>query len=103
MKINKVLIVGGGTSGWMTAAALSTLYSEQLEVSLVESDKISTVGVGESTIILFNRFLEMLGIQDEDWMKECNATYKTSIRFNDFRERNTTFEYPFGGRRDMQS
>ena len=103
MKINKVLIVGGGTSGWMTAAALSTLYSEQLEVSLVESDKISTVGVGESTIILFNRFLEMLDIQDEDWMKECNATYKTSIRFNDFRERNTTFEYPFGGRRDMQS
>ena len=92
MKIESVLIVGGGTSGWMTAAALSQY---NLDISLVESKSVPTVGVGESTILGFNRFLRNIGLKDEDWMRKCNATYKNSIRFTDFSDKGTVFEYPF--------
>jgi tryptophan halogenase len=91
----KVTIVGGGSSGWMTAAALSKLCPH-LDITLIESKNIKTVGVGESTLGHINRFFEVLGIKDEDWMAECNATYKNSIRFTNFREGNgESFEYPF--------
>jgi len=92
MKIKSVLIVGGGTSGWMTAASLSM---HGLDVSLVESKSVPTVGVGESTILGFNRFLQSIRLKDQEWMKACNATYKNSIRFTDFYKKGTSFDYPF--------
>ena len=92
MKIKSVLIVGGGSSGWMAAASLSM---HGLDVSLVESKSVPTIGVGESTILGFNRFLQSVGLKDEDWMRKCNATYKNSIRFTDFYKKGTTFDYPF--------
>ena len=73
MNIKSVCIVGGGSSGWMTAAALSKLCPH-LEITLVESKKVKTVGVGESTLGHINKFLDMLDLKDEDWMAECNAT-----------------------------
>ena len=95
MKIESVCIVGGGSSGWMTAAALSKLCPN-LEIALIESPTVKTVGVGESTLGHINRFLDLLDLKDEDWMAECNATYKNSIRFTNFRENDGThFEYPF--------
>jgi tryptophan halogenase len=95
MKVKNVTIVGGGSSGWMSAAALSKLCPH-LKITLVESSTIGTVGVGESTLGHINRFLRMLGLKDEDWMAACNATYKNSIRFTNFREKDGTFfEYPF--------
>ena len=98
MKINSVLIVGGGSSGWMTAAALTKMFGDDIKISLIEGKNSSPVGVGESTIILFNRFLDLVGLKDTDWMRHCNATYKTSIRFTNFREgKGEVFEYPFGG------
>ncbi len=97
MKIKSILVVGGGTSGWMTAATLQHMFSDDIEVSLIESDKFKTIGVGESTIQPFNRFLELLDLADEDWMAECDATYKNSIRFTDFGNIGDQFEYPFGG------
>ena len=95
MKINSICIVGGGSSGWMTAAALSKNFPN-IDFTLVESD-INPVGVGESTLGSFNRFLRYLGLEDKDWMPHCNATYKTSIAFKNFREGNgERFQYPFG-------
>lgn len=97
--ICNIVIVGGGSSGWMTAAGLSRIVPD-MKVTLVESPIIPTIGVGESTIGHINTFLKMLGIEDEDWMAECNATYKTSIKFIDFREdpkeQPHSFHYPFG-------
>jgi tryptophan halogenase len=96
MKINKIVIVGGGSSGWMTAAALCKNFPD-MDVTLVESKDIKTMGVGESTLNQFNHYLDLIGLSDDSkWMKECDATYKVSIKFTDFREKNTVFHYPFG-------
>lgn len=101
MNYKKVTIVGGGSSGWMTAAALAKLCPH-LDITLIESDKIGTVGVGESTLGHINKFLKMLDLKDEDWMAACNATYKNSIRFTNFREgKGESFEYPFSGGLDL--
>ena len=95
MQVNNVVIVGGGSSGWMTCAALLKLCP-WVNVVLVESSKHKPIGVGESTLGHFNKYLDALGLEDKDWMEYCNATYKNSIQFTDFREKGTTFQYPFG-------
>lgn len=92
----KILIVGGGSAGWMTAAYLAKKLSF-LDITLIESKKIGTIGVGESTLGQINFFLDSLELKDEDWMPYCDATYKTSIKFTDFRQKGTYFHYPFGG------
>lgn len=98
-KIENIVIVGGGSSGWMAAAAISKQLPS-VKLTLIESPNIPTIGVGESTIGHINEFLHYLGLKDEDWMKHCNATYKTSIKFLDFRENPSeephVFHYPFG-------
>ena len=95
MQIESITIVGGGSSGWMTAALLSSLG--KYEIALIESEKVKRIGVGESTLGHFNRFLRRLGLEDKDWMSKCNATYKTSIAFKNFREgKGERFQYPFG-------
>lgn len=94
MKVENIVIVGGGSSGWMTAAALLKLCP-WMNVVLIESDK-PPIGVGESTLGHFNKYLIALGLKDEDWMPACNATYKNSIQFTDFSEIGSTFQYPFG-------
>ena len=93
---NKIIIVGGGSAGWMTAATLSKFFSHK-SITLIESPDIPTIGVGESTLGQINRWLSMLDIKDEDFMKACDATYKLSIRFQDFgRIGDGGFHYPFG-------
>jgi tryptophan halogenase len=101
MWVKKVTIVGGGSSGWMSAAALAKLCPH-IEVTVIESPDIKTVGVGESTLGHITKFLTLLGLEDKDWMAECNATYKNSIRFTNFRENDgSSFQYPFSLGLDM--
>ena len=97
--IKSIIIVGGGSSGWMTAAAICRRLPK-VKLTLVESPTVPTIGVGESTIGHINQFFHLLKLNDQDWMPHCNATYKTSIKFVDFREnpkdKPHTFHYPFG-------
>jgi tryptophan halogenase len=95
--INKIVIVGGGSAGWMTAATLIQRLPGR-EIVLIEDPNTPTVGVGESTLGFINEWLRLLGIKDTDFMKSCNATYKMSISFTDFYKKGAgTFHYPFGG------
>lgn len=86
MKIKNIIIVGGGSSGWMTAAYLSKTVPN-INITLIESKNVPIIGVGESTLSSINRFLKSLGVLEQDWMPRCNAVYKTSIRFTDFYEK----------------
>ena len=98
MKINTLCILGGGTSGFITASVLAK-YREQLgfkfDITLVQSTDIGSIGVGESTIFNINEVFLYLGLKDSDWMRDCNATYKTSIRFENFYKQGRYFHYLF--------
>ena len=91
----KILIVGGGSAGWMTAATLESQFP-QYKISLIESKNISTVGVGESTIAQITQWMRLLKIKDEDFLKHVDGSYKLSIKFTDFYKKGEAFHYPFG-------
>ena len=96
MLVNDIKIIGGGSAGWMTAATLISQFPDK-KITLIESSKIATVGVGESTIGQINGWLTLLGIEDEDFMPHCDASYKLSIGFENFyRKDSGQFYYPFG-------
>jgi len=95
MQINSIVIVGGGTAGWMTATSLSK-HVPEIDVTLIESPDVPSVGVGESTTFHINAYLQNMGIEDGDWMTQCNAIYKGSIKFTDFYKKGEFFHYPFG-------
>ena len=94
-KINKITIVGGGSAGWMTASALINRFPDK-DITLIEAKNIPTIGVGESTVQIFRVFTSMLGLEDEEWMPKCNATYKLSINFTNWSGDDKTVQYPFG-------
>ena len=95
--VNRIAIVGGGTAGWMTAAALSHHFKkENVEIVLVESSALGTVGVGEATIPTIRRFYQKLGLSDLDIVRSTDATCKLGIEFQDWREKGSSFIHPFG-------
>jgi tryptophan 7-halogenase len=95
--IRKIVIVGGGTSGWLAAAMLSHHFkSEVCRVELVESAEIGTIGIGESTVPPFVGLIRRLGIDEQDFVRATRATYKLGIRFVDWRNRSTQYFHPFG-------
>tara|TARA_R110000744_G_scaffold256383_3_gene371871 strand:+ start:1512 stop:3065 length:1554 start_codon:yes stop_codon:yes gene_type:complete len=94
--MNKIVIVGGGSAGWMTAATLIKEYPNR-NITLIESPNAPVIGVGESTLGQINNWLAYLGIKDEEFMKATDASYKLSIRFQDFYKKDYgAFHYPFG-------
>ena len=94
--IKKVVIAGGGTAGWMTAAALGKLLGKGLEITLVESDEIGTVGVGEATIPTLHIYHRLLGLREQDVMAATNATFKLGIQFENWRVKNESYIHSFG-------
>jgi len=80
--IKKILILGGGTSGWLTAAYLRNQIPDAVHIQLIESTKIGIVGVGEGTQPFTMQFLRDCGLQPIDWMKDAKATYKLGVEFN---------------------
>jgi tryptophan halogenase len=94
--IKKIVIAGGGTAGWMAAAAISKLMGKNLEITLVESEMIGTIGVGEATIptmIFFNRLLD---IPEAEFMAAVQGTYKLGIKFENWGGLNEEYIHAFG-------
>jgi Tryptophan halogenase len=82
--IKKILIVGGGTAGWLTACYLNRALGERVEVTLIESSSIPRIGVGEATVQTLRATLGFIGLQDHDWMPTVGGTYKAAIKFENW-------------------
>ncbi len=96
-KIRKVCIVGGGTAGWMAAALLSEHLKGALgQIELVESDDIGTIGVGESTVPPFLQLLAKLGVDEQVFVREVQASFKLGIQFRDWKTKGQSYFHPFG-------
>jgi hypothetical protein len=81
--VKSIVVVGGGTAGWMTALLLAdSAYGDRLEVTVLESPSVGIIGVGEGSTPWLRGFFEGLGIEESEWMPACNATYKSGITFD---------------------
>jgi tryptophan 7-halogenase len=94
--MKKVVIAGGGTAGWMTAALLSKTLGKVLDICLIESDEIGTVGVGEATIPTLVTFHRLLDINEQEFMTAVQGTFKLGISFENWREQGHTYIHSFG-------
>ena len=93
----RVVILGGGTAGWMTAAGLRRgLRPEDYQVTLVESEDIGTVGVGEATLPHIKQFNDMLGLDEAHFMRATRSTFKLGIEFRDWNHPGDAYLHPFG-------
>jgi tryptophan halogenase len=85
--IREVVILGGGTAGWMTASYLVKAFGSQIRITLIEADTIPKIGVGEATVPNLQRvFFDFLGLPEEEWMRECNAAFKGAVKFLNWRK-----------------
>jgi tryptophan halogenase len=95
-RIKKVVIAGGGTAGWMAAALLSKTMGKVLDITLVESEEIGTVGVGEATIPPLVTYLRLLKMKEQDFMAATQATFKLGISFENWKDVGEKYFHSFG-------
>jgi tryptophan halogenase len=95
-RVRSILVVGGGSAGWMAAAMLARSVSREVSVTLVESDAIGTVGVGEATIPPIRQFNRTLGLDEREFMKATMGTFKLGIEFHDWARVGDRYIHPFG-------
>ncbi len=92
----RVVVVGGGTAGWMAAGALSWIMPQSVSVTLVESEEIGIIGVGEATLPHLRAFFQTLGMDEAEVMRATHATFKLGIEFHNFGKIGDRYIHPFG-------
>lgn len=96
-RIKSIVVVGGGSAGWMAAAALATYVGQGTDIRLVESEEIGIIGVGESTVPYMKTFnTQVLGIREADFIVQTQGTFKLGIQFNDWGRIGDSYVHGFG-------
>lgn len=95
-QLKSILIVGGGSAGWMTAALLSHLFQGLYRIQLVESEEIGTIGVGEATIPAIKKFNDLLKLDEAEFMRTTQGSFKLGIQFNDWLRPGSSYVHGFG-------